>query len=141
MEPTFIIVFTVVAVFAAIAVALARGASKKRRDRAIAEALDAIRSGAEKSRIKGIEVPEVDVSDAFTQLETFARDCPADVSADVAAIKERWTEIQRRVREFNAQDTVSTMQSSLTLTRTEKLVTEIHDLSRKVETGLGAKSL
>ena len=104
------------------------------------QTIDAIRNGAEKSRIKGIEVPEVDVSDAFAQLEAFARECPAEVSADIVAIKERWTEIQNRVREFNAQDTVSTMQSSLTLTRTEKLVTEIHDLARKVETSLGAKT-
>ena len=52
-------------------------------------------------------------------------------------MENRCAEIARRVDEFKAQDTVSTLQSSLTTSKTTKLVIEIHQLAKKIEQQLG----
>lgn len=125
---------------ATLVVVLAARARRVRiRNRQIAESLDAIRVAADKSRIKGIAVPEIDISPAFQKLTELAADCPKEVLATLQEMEDRWREVSRRVAEYNAQDTVSTLQSSLALSKTDALVGEIHELARQIKVQLGVE--
>ena len=55
-------------------------------------------------------------------------------------LEDRWREVQRRFTEFKAQDTVSTLQSTVTMVKTDQLVDEIFELCRAVEKGLGDRA-
>lgn len=109
------------------------------RNRAIAESLNAIRLSADESRLRGL-VTEIDIDPEFNNLRHLAAYCPPEVTQTIQNLEDRWQEVQRRFSEYNAQDTVSTLQSSVTMLQTDQLVDEIHDLCKAVEKGLGDRT-
>lgn len=136
---TILIIALALAATAVVFVLVQRQRLIHQRNRAIAQSLDAIRLSADQSRLRGL-VTELDVEADFNNLRELAQHCPSDVMKTLQDLEERWREVQRRLDEFKSQDTVSTLQSSVTMVKTDQLVDEIFELSRKVETGLGDRS-
>ena len=106
------------------------------RNRAIAESLNTIRLSADESRLRGLP-SEIDIDPEFDNLRHLAVDCPAQAAQKIRDLEDRWREVQRRFSEYNAQDHVATLQSSVTMLQTDQLVDEIFELCKDVENSLG----
>ncbi|MGB0691964.1 MAG: hypothetical protein ACPGPD_04595 [Pseudomonadales bacterium] len=106
------------------------------RNRAIAESLNTIRLSADESRLRGLP-SEIDIDPEFDNLRHLAVNCPAQAAQKIRDLEDRWHEVQRRFSEYNAQDHVATLQSSVTMLQTDQLVDEIFELCKDVENSLG----
>lgn len=137
MEITALIVGVSVALLVVIVIFAARVKQNHQRNRDIAESLDTIRNAVELNRAKGINAPDINVEPAFEKLRLLAADTSPEVNTLLKDMQDRCQEIERRVGEFKAQETIATLQSSLTTGKTDKLVIEIHDLAHQVELALG----
>ena len=104
------------------------------RNRKIAQLLDRIRLASEETRAHLMAKSTLDLSGDF---ETLQRIAPAAVKASVRALSDTYTEIQRRTEDFQEQDSMTTLQSSVATLKTDKLVNQIHHLSRQIEIQLG----
>ena len=96
--------------------------------------MDRIRVASEETKAHAMAKPTVDLDDTFQQLRKVA---PASVEAFIDAIEKSYREIERRTEEFHAQDSMTTLQSSVATLQTEKLVAEILQQARKIEIKLG----
>ena len=135
MSESSLIIFVVLAALCIINVAVfLRVRSNHSRNRRIAQILDRIRLASEESRAHAMAKPTKDLSDDFLRLRKAA---PGRVSAHILAMERAYEEIERRTQEFQEQDGMTTLQSSVATLKTDKLVSEIHLLARKVEIQLG----
>jgi len=111
-----------------------------KRNLKIVETLDIVRNAADRCRAQGISVPLKDVSPAFEQLRTFAADCSGNVLYTIRELEDCWLELSNGVDEMASQSIGSTLQSSIKVSRYNKLVDEIDSLARKLEKQLGDTS-
>lgn len=137
MELNALVIGVFIALLVAFGIVASRATRHHQRNRLIARSLDTIRNAVELNRAKGVNAPELSLTPAFEKLRVLASSTSPEVLDTLKAMEDRCIEIERRIDEFKAQDTVSTLQSSLTTGRTEKLVSEVHELAQQIEQQLG----
>ncbi len=117
-----------------------RSRARYQRNLKIVETLDIIRNTAIYSRNRGIIVPIENISPSFEQLRVFAAGCPPDVLETIDEMERCWVDLKDAVEEMVAHQVGSTLQSSIKVSRSNKLVADIGELAKQLERQLGDKS-